>query len=53
MLNEKEYVIPGCSDLYCPLEEAKQILGQHLDGCAFENICHNPKADGDGVKIEL
>eukprot|EP01134_Creolimax_fragrantissima_P000635 CFRG0635T1 len=51
MLNEKEYVIPGCSDLFCPLWEAKKVLKQHLDDCQFDQICqHTPLDSG---KTEL
>lgn len=38
LINEKEYVIPGCSNLYCRVSEAKQV---RFACCSF-SMCVDP-----------
>jgi hypothetical protein len=38
MLNEKEYVIPGCKDMYCPLETFKSLYQEPLN-CDYQTVC--------------
>jgi len=46
LLNEKEYVIPGCETMYCPLEK---LLGLFPDVtanvCPFSQLCSVPPQD--------
>lgn len=39
LLNEKEYVLPGCSSVYCPLD---QLLSAYSDAlqCPFFEMCY-------------
>jgi hypothetical protein len=39
LLNEREYVVPGCADLYCPLPAFKRALDHALANCHFDTLC--------------
>lgn len=39
LLNEKEYVIPGCSSVYCPLSEAKEVWEKEGARCRAWRFC--------------
>jgi multiple inositol-polyphosphate phosphatase/2,3-bisphosphoglycerate 3-phosphatase len=38
--NEQETLFPGCSEMYCPYTELKQLYSQYLYGnCNFNQLC--------------
>jgi len=43
LVNEKEELIPGCTDTYCPYNTAKAVL-KHTMECQFDKECALPVA---------
>jgi len=42
--NEKETIVQGCSELYCPLETFVEAYFDYLVG-EFDTLCENKKAN--------
>eukprot|EP00123_Amoebidium_parasiticum_P011842 comp20932_c0_seq1/m.27957 comp20932_c0_seq1/g.27957 ORF comp20932_c0_seq1/g.27957 comp20932_c0_seq1/m.27957 type:complete len:500 (-) comp20932_c0_seq1:33-1532(-) len=39
LINEKEYTIPGCTNVYCPLSQVRKILHASNAECNFDELC--------------